>query len=263
MISHDRRPRQPCTHILDVDYETVMLSTAATPPSRRQSCGNRERKEMEIERAEKKIAEHQAFVGARPRRPRPARHSHGSRSSRRSRSDKPIREPRRLLFQLRSRGGRAARRCDPRGHRQVLHPKKRCSRNVALSVAPWLGLARRHGQVDPAQDRRGWSLPDRDGGRASGATRGVQPRPRSSSATAEASKAGGRPRAVHGLRARRVRQGPVLQRRCLGLGRPLGRPRRRASSSAAGRRPSPTSWCWTDPPTVLRPRSHRTPSSKA
>lgn len=63
LISHDHRfLDNVCTHILDVDYETVTLYpgnyTAFTVAKR----ADRERKEAEIAKREREIAHHQAFV---------------------------------------------------------------------------------------------------------------------------------------------------------------------------------------------------------
>jgi ATPase subunit of ABC transporter with duplicated ATPase domains len=63
VISHDHRfLDNVCTHILDVDYETVTLYHGDYSSFEEQKVANRERKEAEIERQEKKIAEHEAFV---------------------------------------------------------------------------------------------------------------------------------------------------------------------------------------------------------
>ncbi|MBL8112036.1 MAG: ABC-F family ATP-binding cassette domain-containing protein, partial [Acidobacteria bacterium] len=63
VISHDHRfLDNVCTHIADVDYETVLLYTGNYSAFVAQKAAERERKESEIEKREKQIAGHQAFV---------------------------------------------------------------------------------------------------------------------------------------------------------------------------------------------------------
>ncbi len=63
VISHDHRfLDNVCTHILDIDYETVTLYTGNYSAFVESKHSERQRKETEIERQEKKIAEQQAFV---------------------------------------------------------------------------------------------------------------------------------------------------------------------------------------------------------
>ncbi|HEY0782222.1 MAG TPA: ATP-binding cassette domain-containing protein, partial [Thermoanaerobaculia bacterium] len=51
-----------CTHIVDVDYETVTLYPGNYAAFAAAKVENRDRKEAEIEKREKQIADHQAFV---------------------------------------------------------------------------------------------------------------------------------------------------------------------------------------------------------
>ncbi|MEE4272038.1 MAG: ABC-F family ATP-binding cassette domain-containing protein [Thermoanaerobaculales bacterium] len=63
VISHDHRfLDNVCTHILDVDYETVALYTGNFTSFTKAKRMERERKEAEIAKREKEIAHHQAFV---------------------------------------------------------------------------------------------------------------------------------------------------------------------------------------------------------
>ena len=63
VISHDHRfLDNVCTHILDIDYETVTLYTGNYGAFTEAKRSQRDRKETEIERQEKKIAEHRAFA---------------------------------------------------------------------------------------------------------------------------------------------------------------------------------------------------------
>ena len=63
VISHDHRfLDNVCTHIVDVDYETVTLYKGNYAQFVEQKQEDRERKEREIEKREKEIAHHQAFV---------------------------------------------------------------------------------------------------------------------------------------------------------------------------------------------------------
>ncbi|MDH3404064.1 MAG: ABC-F family ATP-binding cassette domain-containing protein [Acidobacteriota bacterium] len=63
VISHDHRfLDNVCTHILDVDYETVTLYTGDYSAFMQAKVAERERKEKELTRREKEIAHHQAFV---------------------------------------------------------------------------------------------------------------------------------------------------------------------------------------------------------
>ena len=63
VISHDHRfLDNVCTHILDIDYQTVTLYTGNYAAFNEAKRTNRERKETEISRQEKKIAQHKAFA---------------------------------------------------------------------------------------------------------------------------------------------------------------------------------------------------------
>jgi ATPase subunit of ABC transporter with duplicated ATPase domains len=63
VISHDHRFLDNiCTHIVDVDYETITLYPGNYTAFAAAKVADRERKEAEIEKQEKQIAGHQAFV---------------------------------------------------------------------------------------------------------------------------------------------------------------------------------------------------------
>ncbi len=63
MISHDHRFLDNiCTHIADVDYETITLYPGNYGAFTAAKVADRDRKEAEIEKREKQIADHQAFV---------------------------------------------------------------------------------------------------------------------------------------------------------------------------------------------------------
>ncbi len=63
VISHDHRfLDNVCTHILDIDYETVSRYTGNYSDFVEGKCTQRERREREIEKREKEIAHHQQFV---------------------------------------------------------------------------------------------------------------------------------------------------------------------------------------------------------
>ena len=63
VISHDHRfLDNVCTHIVDVDYETILLYTGNYQDFLTAKQMERDRKEAEIEKQEKQIADHQAFV---------------------------------------------------------------------------------------------------------------------------------------------------------------------------------------------------------
>jgi len=63
VISHDHRfLDNVCTHILDVDYETVTLYTGDYSTFADAKVTDRDRKEKELEKQEKEIAHHKAFV---------------------------------------------------------------------------------------------------------------------------------------------------------------------------------------------------------
>ncbi|HEV7516181.1 MAG TPA: ABC-F family ATP-binding cassette domain-containing protein [Thermoanaerobaculia bacterium] len=63
VISHDHRfLDNVCTHIVDVDYETVTLYHGNYTAFVAGKQDNRDRKEAEIDKREKQIANHQAFV---------------------------------------------------------------------------------------------------------------------------------------------------------------------------------------------------------
>jgi ATPase subunit of ABC transporter with duplicated ATPase domains len=63
VISHDHRFLDNiCTHIVDVDYETIMLYPGNYTAFAAAKAAERQRKEAEIEKREKQIADHQAFV---------------------------------------------------------------------------------------------------------------------------------------------------------------------------------------------------------
>jgi ATPase subunit of ABC transporter with duplicated ATPase domains len=63
VISHDHRfLDNVCTHIADVDYQTIALYKGNYTAFVEQKAAERERRELEIGRREKQIADHQAFV---------------------------------------------------------------------------------------------------------------------------------------------------------------------------------------------------------
>jgi ATPase subunit of ABC transporter with duplicated ATPase domains len=63
LISHDHRfLDNVCTHIVDVDYETIILYPGNYTAFMAAKVGNRDRKEAEIEKREAEIARHQQFV---------------------------------------------------------------------------------------------------------------------------------------------------------------------------------------------------------
>lgn len=63
VISHDHRfLDNVCTHIVDVDYETILLYKGNYQDFVEAKAMERERKEAEIGKRERQIAEHQAFI---------------------------------------------------------------------------------------------------------------------------------------------------------------------------------------------------------
>ncbi len=63
VISHDHRfLDNVCTHILDVDYETVLLYHGNYADFSQAKVAERDRREADLNRREKQIADHQAFV---------------------------------------------------------------------------------------------------------------------------------------------------------------------------------------------------------
>jgi ATPase subunit of ABC transporter with duplicated ATPase domains len=63
VISHDHRFLDNiCTHIVDVDYETVMLYPGNYGAFLAAKVGNRDRKEAEIEKRQAEIARHKEFI---------------------------------------------------------------------------------------------------------------------------------------------------------------------------------------------------------
>ncbi len=63
VISHDHRfLDNVCTHILDVDYQTVTLYHGNYTRFQQQKVSDRERREKEIEGRQKEIAHHQQFI---------------------------------------------------------------------------------------------------------------------------------------------------------------------------------------------------------
>jgi len=63
VISHDHRfLDNVCTHVADVDYETITLYVGNYAEFEEQKTTERTRREAEIERHEKKIAHHQTYV---------------------------------------------------------------------------------------------------------------------------------------------------------------------------------------------------------
>ncbi len=63
VISHDHRFLDNiCTHIVDVDYETILLYPGNYTAFAAAKVAERDRKEAEIGKREKQIADHQAFV---------------------------------------------------------------------------------------------------------------------------------------------------------------------------------------------------------
>ncbi|MEM9595917.1 MAG: ATP-binding cassette domain-containing protein [Acidobacteriota bacterium] len=63
VISHDHRfLDNVCSHIVDVDYETILVYTGNYQAFVDQKQAERDRKEAEIAKQERKIAEHKAFI---------------------------------------------------------------------------------------------------------------------------------------------------------------------------------------------------------
>lgn len=63
LISHDRRfLNTTCTHIVDVDYETMQTYVGNYNDFERQKEEERARKQNEIDKRERKISEHQEFI---------------------------------------------------------------------------------------------------------------------------------------------------------------------------------------------------------
>ncbi|MFU8806149.1 MAG: ABC-F family ATP-binding cassette domain-containing protein, partial [Bradymonadaceae bacterium] len=63
IVSHDRRFLDSiCTHIVDVDYEQVMLYTGNYEDFEKAKILDRDRKEAEISKQEQQVADHQAFI---------------------------------------------------------------------------------------------------------------------------------------------------------------------------------------------------------
>jgi ATPase subunit of ABC transporter with duplicated ATPase domains len=63
VISHDHRFLDNiCTHIVDVDYETIMLYPGNYTAFMSAKVGNRDRKEAEIEKREAEIGRHKEFI---------------------------------------------------------------------------------------------------------------------------------------------------------------------------------------------------------
>ncbi len=63
VVSHDRRFLDGvCTHIVDVDYERVMLYTGNYQQFEDAKVLDRDRKEAEISKQEQQVADHQAFI---------------------------------------------------------------------------------------------------------------------------------------------------------------------------------------------------------
>jgi ATPase subunit of ABC transporter with duplicated ATPase domains len=63
VVSHDHRfLDNVCTHILDVDYQTVTLYRGSYTDFISQKAAEQDRKEKEIDKREKEIAHHKAFV---------------------------------------------------------------------------------------------------------------------------------------------------------------------------------------------------------
>ena len=63
VISHDHRfLDNVCTHVADVDYQTITLYKGNYTAFIEQKAAERERREADIERREKQIADHQSFV---------------------------------------------------------------------------------------------------------------------------------------------------------------------------------------------------------
>jgi len=74
VVSHDHRfLNNVCTHILDVDYERVMAYKGNYRDFEHAKKDNRDRKELEIDKREKEIAEHSKFVQRFKAKPTKAR----------------------------------------------------------------------------------------------------------------------------------------------------------------------------------------------
>jgi ATPase subunit of ABC transporter with duplicated ATPase domains len=83
VISHDHRFLDNiCTHIVDVDYETMILYPGNYHAFLAAKVGNRDRKEAEIEKREAEIARHKEFIDRFKARSRWSRRSSSSASPR-------------------------------------------------------------------------------------------------------------------------------------------------------------------------------------
>lgn len=74
VVSHDHRfLNNICTHIVDVDYEQIMVYKGNYNDFQKAKQSDRDRKESEIEKREKEIAEHKVFVQRFKAKPTKAR----------------------------------------------------------------------------------------------------------------------------------------------------------------------------------------------
>jgi len=74
VVSHDHRfLNNICTHIVDVDYEQIMVYKGNYNDFQKAKQSERDRKESEIEKREKEIAEHKVFVQRFKAKPTKAR----------------------------------------------------------------------------------------------------------------------------------------------------------------------------------------------
>ncbi len=176
VISHDHRFLDNiCTHIVDVDYETIMLYPGNYNAFLSAKVGNRDRKEAEIEKREAEIARHKEFIDRFKAKATKARQA----QSKVKMMEKIVidrlpqtsrRYPTFKFKQTRPSGRHGA---GGRGDLQVLRRQAGAEQRLAAGGARRPDgdhRPERHRQVDPAQDRHGGGRGGRRAG-SSGATR--------------------------------------------------------------------------------------------
>ena len=274
VISHDLRfLDNVCTHIADVDYETVTLYTGNYTAFEAAKEAERERKEAEIQKREKQIAGHQAFVDRFRAKATKARQAQSKikliekividklpESSRR--------HPR-FRFRQRRPSGRTALEIDSVGkaYGDNVVAEGRLSQGRP-GRPPGDHRPERHRQVDAPEDRDGRARAGRRQGHVG--LRG-QPgvllagplgAPRRRPAVDRGLALGGGPGRADRLRPRAPRPRPLHgRRRRTSPSGPCPEARARASSSPASRSSAPTSWSSTSRRTTSTSRRSK-PSSR-
>ena len=271
VISHDHRfLDNVSTHILDVDYETIMLYHGNYTQFEEQKAAERDRKEHEIEKREGEIAKHKEFVDRFKAKATKARQAQSKvKMIEKIVIEEPAADVAALSdLQVHASAGRRDARCSSSkasrksyGDNQVLNDVSlRVQRGDRLAILGPNGIGKSTllkiamGVVEPDDGKVEWGYETWPGYFAQDHRELVD----ASEQSVEAWLWEIVPSRDDRLRARQARRGALPRRRRLQAGaRPLRRRGRAPRDRQALGRRSPTSWCSTSRPTISTSRRSR------